>query len=155
MVLGAGGAARAVTAALVEEGASQIWVSNRTAERAAGLCAAASDWSRIPCEAADFDSAGQVAKRADLVVNATSLGLTEPVKDFAIDVDTLHSGHVLVDLVYGPRPTALVEAALARGARAIDGKEMLVRQAASSYRMWTGLEPPVDVMRASVECCER
>ena len=77
------------------------------------------------------------------------------VKDFAIDVDNLHSGHVVVDLVYGLGCTALVEAARARGALAIDGKEMLVMQAAASYRLWTGLEPPVDVMRASVQRWER
>lgn len=151
LVVGAGGAARAVVAALVDGEAEHVWVSNRTGERAAALCSAAAAWGKVPCEAIAPEAAVRVAAGADLVVNATSLGLVKRVKDFAIDVDTLHSGHIVVDLVYGPRSTDLVEAARARGACAIDGKEMLVMQAADSYRLWTGLEPPVDVMRAGVE----
>lgn len=155
LVVGAGGAARAVVAALADDGASHVWIGNRTYERAAVLSTAASAWGEMPCEALRWDEVGEAMGRADLVVNATSLGLREPVKDFALDVDTLHSGQVVVDLVYGPVRTALVDKALARGAQAIDGKEMLLMQAASSYRLWTGREPPVDVMRASIERSER
>jgi shikimate dehydrogenase len=151
VVVGAGGAARAVVAALVDGGAEHVWVCNRTRERAVALCSAAAEWGKVPCEVIAPEAASEVVPGADLVVNATSLGLVEPVKDFAIDVDTLHCGHVVVDLVYGPRSTALVESARARGAHAIDGREMLVMQAAASYRLWTGREAPVDVMRAGVE----
>jgi shikimate dehydrogenase len=148
LVVGAGGAARAVVAALVEDEASRVWVCNRTHARAVSLCATASSWSRVACEAVELTDVETVARRAQVIVNATSVGLAAPVKDFAIHVDTVHSGQVLLDLVYGARTTALVEAALARGARAIDGREMLVRQAAGSYRLWTGQDPPLDVMRA-------
>jgi shikimate dehydrogenase len=91
-----------------------------------------------------------VAASCHLVVNATSLGLPLSVKELPIDVDTLHDGQVLLDLVYGPRPTALVEAARARGVLAVDGKEMLVQQAALSFHLWTGLEAPLEVMRGSI-----
>jgi shikimate dehydrogenase len=155
LVLGAGGAARAVVAALVDEGATRIWLWNRTHERAVGLCRSVSEWGDTPCDALTLNEAAELAPSVDLIVNATSAGLTESVKELPLDVDTLHSGHVLVDLVYGSAATPLVSAALARGARAIDGTEMLVMQAASSYRLWTGEEPPVDVMRAIVKRCER
>ncbi len=143
-----------MVAALVDGEAEHVWVCNRTYERAEALCSAAETWGSVPCEVIAAGAAARVVGGADLVVNATSLGLAKPVKDFAIDVDTLDSGHIVVDLVYGHRSTDLVEAARARGARAIDGKEMLVMQAADSYRLWTGQEPPVDVMRAGLEVWE-
>jgi shikimate dehydrogenase len=155
LVLGAGGAARAVVAALVADGADAIWVYNRTPERAAALCALASSWGGDACEALPSASRDEAARSADVIVNATSLGLPDTVKDFAVDVDTLHGGQVLVDLVYGAGPTRLVEAARARGVVAIDGREMLVMQAASSYELWTGHKPPLDVMRSALEPGER
>jgi shikimate dehydrogenase len=153
LVLGAGGAARAVVAALADDGAAAVWVCNRTYERAVALCKAASDWGRGVLQAMPFEEGAEVAPEVDLVVNSTSVGLAGPVKDFGFDVDTLHSGQVLVDLVYGHGGTALVKAARARGVVAIDGKEMLVMQAAGSYELWTGHEPPVDVMRQVVDRC--
>jgi shikimate dehydrogenase len=155
LVVGAGGAARAVVAALVDGDAAHVWVCNRTYRRALELCNTASSWGATPCEAGGLDRADEYARDADLVVNATTLGMTLSVKSFPVGVDTLHSGHIVVDLVYGTSPTSLVEAARARGARAVDGKEMLVMQAAGSYRLWTGREPPVDVMRAIADRCER
>jgi shikimate dehydrogenase len=90
-----------------------------------------------------------------VIVNATPLGLEGSVKELPFRVDTLHSDQVVVDLVYGQGRTVLVEGALARGAVAIDGKEMLVMQAALAYRLWTGLEPPIDAMRDSAESGEK
>ncbi|MBN1319706.1 MAG: shikimate dehydrogenase, partial [Thermoleophilia bacterium] len=88
-------------------------------------------------------------------VNATSVGLSEPVKDFLVDVDTLHSGQMVVDVVYGSQRTAFVRAATAHGAAAIDGREMLVRQAAASYGLWTTLNAPLEVMRQAIDRHER
>jgi shikimate dehydrogenase len=82
------------------------------------------------------------ASGCDLVVNAT------PVRD-AVLVE-LDSGQTVVDLAYGPEETALVAAARAAGCAVIDGLEALVRQGAASFRLWTGLEPPLDVMRKAV-----
>jgi len=82
------------------------------------------------------------ATGCDLVVNAT------PVRDAVLVV--LRPGQTVVDLAYGPEETALVAAARAAGCEVVDGLEALVRQGAASFRLWTGLEPPVDVMRSSV-----
>ncbi|OFW57160.1 MAG: shikimate dehydrogenase [Actinobacteria bacterium RBG_16_64_13] len=151
LVLGAGGAARAVVSTLVEEDAAAVWNYNRTYERAAALCVSASEWGSTKCEPIREVKLREVAAQADVIVNATSLGLGASVKEFVIPVDTLTSGHVVVDLVYGSGPTVLVEAARGRGAVAMDGREMLIMQAASSYRLWTGLVPPVDAMRAGID----
>jgi shikimate 5-dehydrogenase len=78
----------------------------------------------------------------DLIVNAT------PVRDEVLV--ELHPGQTVVDLAYGPEETALVRAARAAGCDVVDGREALVRQGAASFTLWTGLEPPVDVMRAAV-----
>jgi shikimate dehydrogenase len=94
--------------------------------------------------------AGQAARDCDLLVNATSVGLTSSVKESVIPVDILHSHHIVMDLVYGRKPTDLVREARARGAAATDGKEMLVMQAADAYELWTGRSAPVDVMRDSI-----
>jgi shikimate dehydrogenase len=82
------------------------------------------------------------ATGCDLVVNAT------PVRDEVLV--ELHSGQTVVDLAYGPDETALVAAARAAGSAVVDGLEALVRQGAASFRLWAGLEPPVDVMRRAV-----
>jgi shikimate dehydrogenase len=155
LVAGAGGAARAIVAALSEEGAAEIRVHNRTFERAEALCEAASGWGRSVCEAvADEDLTARV-RAADLLVNATSVGLATSVKESAIPVDIIDSHQVVMDVVYGPRPTALLAAAKAKGAAVLDGKEMLVMQAASSYLLWTGLKPPIEIMRKSLDLLER
>jgi shikimate dehydrogenase len=82
------------------------------------------------------------ASGCDLIVNAT------PVRDEL--VVSPHAGQTVVDLAYGPEETALVAAARAAGCIVIDGLEALVRQGGASFRLWTGLEPPLDVMRAAV-----
>jgi shikimate dehydrogenase len=82
------------------------------------------------------------ATGCDLIVNAT------PVRDELL-VEP-HAGQTVVDLAYGPGETALVRAARAAGCTVVDGREALVRQGAASFRLWTGLEPPVDAMRAAV-----
>ncbi len=150
LVLGAGGAARAVVATLVEQDAAEVRIYNRTGVRASALCETASLWGATACSVVSEEELRAAVETADLVVNATSLGLGGSVKESPIPVDTLHSDQVVIDLVYGASLTALVEAARAKGAGAADGKEMLVMQAACSYRLWTGLEPAVDVMRGCV-----
>jgi shikimate dehydrogenase len=150
-VAGAGGAARAVVAALMEEGAPEILICNRTFERGASLCAQAASWGNASCVALAEKDAAAGAATCDLLVNATSVGLSQSIKESAIPVDILHSNQIVMDLVYGPSPTTLVREAKARGATAIDGKEMLVMQAAGSYELWTGRRAPVDVMRQSLD----
>ena len=150
-VAGAGGAARAVVAALTEEGAREIRVCNRTFERAVALCSQAASWGTAVCVAVPEDEAASAAAGCDLLVNATSVGLTSSIKESAVPVDNLHSKQIVLDLVYGTSATALVREAKARGAIAIDGKEMLVMQAAGSYELWTAQRAPLDVMRRSLD----
>ncbi len=82
------------------------------------------------------------AAGCDLIVNAT------PIRDELLVVPS--AGQIVVDLAYGPRETALVAAARRAGCEVVDGREALVRQGAASFRIWTGREPPLDVMRRAV-----
>lgn len=142
VVVGAGGAGRAVVRALAEAGAAAITVVNRTADRAIAAAALAGAAGRVgqPGDAAE----------ADLVVNATPSGMGDgDAPDLLFDPATLGPGQLVVDLVYHPAVTPLVDAARARGAAATNGLGMLIHQAAHSIRTWTGEDPPLEVMSAA------
>jgi shikimate dehydrogenase len=141
VVLGAGGSARAVLWALREAGAS-VAVWNRTAARARALA------TELGVEAVDRPAP------ADVLVNCTTIGLdaysiktSEGLRNFPFVADELSEYGYVVDLVYSKRPTALVRAALEQGVETVDGLEILVRQGARSFRIWTGLDPPLAAMR--------
>ncbi|WP_426572739.1 shikimate dehydrogenase [Aquihabitans sp. McL0605] len=144
VVLGAGGAARSVVRALGGGGAADVAVVNRTAERAEAAAALAGPAGRV----------GSIAdvERADLVINATSVGMgADPADASATPVppELLRPGQTVVDLVYLPLETPLLVAAAAAGARPVDGLGMLVHQAARAIALWTGQAPDVAAMAAA------
>lgn len=143
LVIGGGGAARAVVKALADAGAAEIVVVNRTRERALAVAALAGDCARVGVEA----EAGE----ADLVVNATPLGMARSGLEDALPVDPVHlgAGQLVVDLVPNPAITPFIDQARARGAVAVNGLGMLVHQAALAFRLWTGQEAPVAAMSAA------
>lgn len=136
VVLGAGGAARAVVRALAGAGAAEVVVVNRTAERAAAAVALAPGVSRVGVPAA--------VGEADLVVNATSVGMDGTASP--LPAGAVGAGQVVVDLIYHPAETPLLVDAAAAGARVANGLGMLVHQAAHAFRLWTGEAAPVAVM---------
>ena len=147
LVLGAGGAGRAVVAGLLAAGAGRVLLYNRTARRAEDLCSASVDWGEGGCETVAAAELSEALRQAKLVVNATSIGLKDGVKSYPLCADELTEEHVVMDLVYGSEPTPLLQEARKRGASTIDGREMLVRQAALAFELWTGISAPVEVMR--------
>jgi shikimate dehydrogenase len=150
LVLGAGGSARAVVWALVRERATvEVW--NRTPERAAQVAE--------QLGASHLETDGALPPRDyDLIVNCTSVGMSasesrggsgSDLEALRLSASGFRDGQVVVDLVYGSAETVLARAARERGATVVDGLEVLVHQAAASFRIWTGLDPPLDVMRAA------
>jgi 3-dehydroquinate dehydratase/shikimate dehydrogenase len=137
LVVGAGGAGRSAVVGLAQAGA-RVTLANRGVERGSEA-AAALGVPFVPL--ADVDPAG-----FDLVIHATSLGRS-PDDAPLLDVDRLRPGAVLVDLVYGEGPTALVTAARARGLVAVDGREVLLHQAVGQFRLMTGRDLPLDLGR--------
>ena len=140
VVLGAGGAARAVVRALAGAGAASVGVVNRSEDRAVRAAALAGPMGVVAEPSAVAD--------ADLVVNATPVGMGDDA-GLPLDPDLLGAGQVVVDLVYHPTTTPLLEAAAARGARTGNGLPMLVGQAAAAFTLWTGEAAPVREMAAA------
>ena len=145
IVMGAGGSARAVVAALAAAGVAEITVASRDVSKAETLepLAAPSLFHGLPLE----EEAERLLGEADIVINATPLGQKreEPV----LSPERIRADAVVVDLVYKPPVTPLLEAARARGAIAHSGLGMLLHQAALSFQIWTGVEPPMEVMSAA------
>jgi shikimate dehydrogenase len=138
VVLGAGGAARGVVAALIGDGASDIRLVNRTPARAQNL---AKELGGAICGVPWEERAAALAGAA-LLVNATSLGMAgQPALE--LPLDTLAPDAVVNDIVYVPLVTPLVAAARARGNRAVDGLDMLLHQARPGFAAWFGVEPQV------------
>jgi shikimate dehydrogenase len=142
LVIGAGGAGRAVAYALGRAGAASVTIANRNLERAT----AAADLAGVHGAVGSVEQ----APHADLVINATSLGMGDDDR-MPLDPGLLGAGQVVVDLVYHPAQTPLLRAAAAAGARTVGGLGMLVHQAGHAFRHWTGEDPPLDAMRAGAE----
>ena len=142
-VVGAGGAAAGVLAAIETWPACRARLWNRSADRAATLAA------RFAPVARAVGSLDECLAGATLVVNATSLGLHDD-DALPVDVDRLPRGAAVLDLVYRPQETAWVRAARARGHRAADGLSMLIEQGALAFERWFGFEPDREAMWAAV-----
>jgi shikimate dehydrogenase len=141
LMLGAGGAAQAVACAVAEAGAAAIVVASRTAERAGGLAARLQSLYDLDVEVRDAWPPS--AEDADVVIHAT------PVKDDPLV--SFRSEQRAIDMAYLlDGETAFVAAARAAGCTVVDGLELLVRQGAASFERWTGVEAPLDAMRAAV-----
>lgn len=138
-VLGAGGAARAVIASLLDAGVPEILLSNRTRVRSDKL---KSDFgSRI--RVYDWVQAGNMLDHAHLVVNTTSLGMIGK-SEMRVPLDGLQPGAVVTDLVYAPLKTHLLETAEQMGCVTVDGLGMLLHQAVPGFERWFGKRPEVD-----------
>ena len=146
LILGAGGAAKAISFYLDGEGA-RVTIANRTRERAAHLT------SKL-CNA-DFIGLGvELEKRieaSDILINATSVGMHPNEDATLVSADMMHPDLVVFDIVYNPMETKLLREAKHAGVKKIvDGVKMLVYQGAASFRIWTKEEPPIEVMENAV-----
>ena len=155
LVVGAGGAARAVVLALASAGAARVAVVNRTPGRAEAAAALAGPAGTV----VDLRAPGAVADAAaaaELVVNATPVGMAGTPEAGESDAwliapTLLGPGQVAADLVYAPRPTRWLAQAASAGAEVLDGLGMLVHQAAAQLALWTGAEAPVEAMWRAAE----
>jgi shikimate dehydrogenase len=151
VILGAGGAARAVASSLAEGGVSTLLILNRTIERARSLAEWVGGKSKISAVAlaqGDPQIPGRIAD-CELLVNATSVGLdaSDPP---VIDPAWLRPGMLVCDLVYRPRETALLREAKKRGCRVLGGLGMLLFQGMLAFELWTGQKPSEEAMRRAL-----
>ena len=149
VVLGAGGAGRAVAVETALAGAASVTVVNRNERRGAELARVVTEGTGVPAASVVWTGTYAVPASADVVVQATSVGFGDADALPAVDLDSLREGLVVADVVVSPPRTALLRAAEARGAVTLDGLGMLVGQGALAVRHWTGVEPDREVMRAA------
>lgn len=143
VVVGAGGAARATAFALADAGAS-VHVANRTVERAEGLAESVGDRAT----AGGLDTLDAQVPAADVLVNATSVGMEEDRSP--VPADALHADLAVLDAVYRPLDTRLLREARERGATAVDGAWMLLYQGVEAFERWTDRDAPVEAMNAAL-----
>jgi shikimate dehydrogenase len=150
--LGAGGAARAMTVELALAGAGHITVVNRTPSRGQELAKHLKDKTAVDTLYVHWQGEYSVPPEADILVNATSIGLFPNVEEKpAIAMASIRPDLLVCDVIPNPPQTAYLRAVASSGARTLDGLGMLVYQGAIAFQMWTGVEAPIDVMRSALE----
>jgi shikimate dehydrogenase len=155
VVLGAGGAARAVAVSLALGGASRVMVAGRRVERAEGLARLAREVcaGRLQTEAVAWEQQAirAAVRSADILINCTPVGMyPRQHEGLPIEAEWLGPHMAVCDLVYHPRRTGLLRMAEKAGCKAVEGVRMLVHQGAASFRLWTGEQPPVEVMEQAL-----
>ncbi|MEH2383066.1 MAG: shikimate dehydrogenase [Nostoc sp.] len=155
VILGNGGAARAVVAGCHQLGFAKIYVLGRNVQKLQAFC---DSWSNSPIEenlqVGTWDELAKLIPQADLLVNTTPIGMYPKVDESPLSVEeiaNLPTGAIAYDLIYIPKPTLFLEQAEKQGAIAIDGLEMLVQQGAAALKIWLQQETiPVEVMRQAL-----
>lgn len=151
IVLGAGGAARAIAVEMALAGASEIVIVNRTAEKGKTLAALISDRTAAKGKFHLWQEPLRVPEHSDIVINATSIGLYPAGGVPNLDFDSVDPGALVADVIVNPRDTEFLKRAQDRGCRTIDGHGMLVNQAIAGIAYWTGATVDGDVMRATLK----
>ena len=148
LVLGAGGASRAILVSLVNGGAD-VTLTNRTRKKAEDLVMEFG-FDGVKIVDYDFDNLGRVLGGVDVIVNTTSIGMYPNVGATPVPKEFLRREHVIFDVVYNPLKTRLIVDGEAVGCKTISGVNMLVHQGAESLRIWLGIEPPIESMKNAV-----
>ncbi len=151
VLLGAGGAARALAVEMGLAGAKRITVVNRSEPRGAELVALLRAKLHLESELVLWRGDYAVPAGTDIVANATSVGLYDADARLALDMNTLQPGMVVADVIGNPPRTHLIRAAEARGCRVLDGSGMCVNQGVVSIKYWTGVDPDPAVMRKAFD----
>jgi shikimate dehydrogenase len=152
VILGAGGAARAIAVELALAGAASFIIVNRGRTRAASLVELMRTRLRAEVEDVDWQGDYRLPSSADVVINATSIGLyPDAHARLPLQVASLTSSMVVADVIPNPPQTRFIRDARAAGCRVIDGLGMLVNQGVIGIRYWTGIEPDAAVMRRALE----
>lgn len=151
VLLGAGGAARAIGVELGLAGAAEILVVNRSTTRGQELADLLAQKVKVPSQFVLWKGDYELPEDAAIIVNATSIGLNDPEGRVPIASGSWKPAMIAADVVFNPPSTIFLEEAGAKGCKTLDGLGMLVQQAIISFRLWTGVEPDRQVMRDAVE----
>ena len=151
MVLGAGGAARAIAVELALANAAHITIVNRSVERGKTLVELLNTKSAVPATFVHWHGACNIPADSHILVQATSIGLNDGDAIPPINLASLAPEMIVADVIASPPNTRLLKAARERGLKTLDGLGMIVNQGAIGFKLWTGVDPDVAVMREAVE----
>lgn len=151
VILGAGGAARAIAVELALASVTSITVVNRTPERGRELSELLAERLRIETSFVPLEGDFRVPEGTDIFINATSIGLGAVDARVPVDVTSLREKLIVADVIFNPPATRLIRDARDRGAVVLDGLGMLVNQGMIAFRIWTGITPDAGVMREALE----
>ncbi|MDI6600705.1 MAG: shikimate dehydrogenase [Thermoanaerobacteraceae bacterium] len=146
LIIGSGGAARAIAFSLVMNGAERVYITNRTFERAERLSEAVNmiaEGRAVPVRL-NYDELKEASRRSDMIVNATTVGMYPDTEARPIPTEIIDKNQLVCDAVYNPLMTALLRDAADKGCDILTGLGMLIYQAIESFRIWTGIEPDYD-----------
>ena len=147
LIIGAGGSARAVILSLATKGIGEIFIANRTYEKASQLSILAKNYG-CKSRAIRLDDLTSVSHTSHLIINCTTMGMKHPSMETntPLIAKDINPEAMVYDLVYNPRETMLMKEAKIAGAKTLGGLNMLVHQGAYSFHIWTGLKAPITVM---------
>jgi len=151
VVLGGGGAARAIAVELALAGVGQLTVVNRAADRGQALADLLNQRTSGKAQFVPLAGDYAIPAEAAIFINATSIGLGDADARVPLALESLRPDLIVADVVFNPPQTWLIRTAADRGCRTIDGLGMLVNQAVISFKIWTGIEPDAGVMRDALE----
>jgi len=150
LILGAGGAARAIAVELALAGAAEVWVANRNLAKAAEIETLVNDETSSACTAVEWRQELTVPASANVVVNATSLGLPGS-GEVPVSFDVIPMDLVVCDVIPNPPDTSFLQRARQAGATTLDGRGMLLNQGAINVELWTGVDPDREVMGRALD----
>jgi shikimate dehydrogenase len=151
VLLGAGGAARAVGIETALTGAAHFTVVNRSPERGETLAKLIQEKTNVPTTFTAWNGDYMPPGDTDVLINCTSIGLNDPAGRVPVDFAAVPQTCVVADVVFNPAETQFLKQAKARGCKTLDGLGMLVNQGAIAFKRWTGVDPDRNVMRDAVE----
>lgn len=152
IILGAGGASRAISFQSLLSGAEQVLIANRTRDKALSLALDLNDYLNKDVKAIDLrEELNEELQDADILINTTPIGMYPNVdQEPLVTSDMMHEGLVVNDVIYNPLETGLLREARLAGAKTITGIKMLIYQGIESFKIWTGREPPIDVFEEAL-----
>lgn len=151
VLFGSGGAARAIAVELGLAGVKQITIVNRSEDRGSSLATLLREEVCIQSEWLPWCNNFRIPPNADIVVNATSIGLYDSEARLDLDIASLNSRLIVADVIFSPAKTQLIRDAQTKGCTVLDGLGMLVNQGVIGVEFWTGIEPDVTVMKKSLK----
>lgn len=151
VMLGAGGAARAIAVELALAGAAEITIVNRSAERGQELTDLLTDKAKVSAKYIPWTGDYDVEEGTDVLINGTSIGLFDEDEAVPINYETLNQEMIAADVIFSPPDTYFLREARQRGCQTLDGLGMLVNQAVIGFKIWTDVDPDPAVMREALE----